>query len=208
MEVSATQRTNLDKLEEVILLQAEMLDLNANPGRAAEGVVVEAKIEQGRGPVATVLVQRGTLKISDVFVAGAQWGRVRALVDDHRAKVKTAGPAQPVELTGLNAPPAAGDDFVVVENEGRFHVRGSRSDEVGYYVEGASVRNPVTGASAVTLISEAVQEIQLQAGGFNAEYGGANGGLVLQELRTGGHEWKIAFHHIDAQSSPKVQCYL
>ncbi len=81
----------------------------------------------------------------------------------------------------------------VVENEGRFHVRGSRSDEVGYYVEGASVRNPVTGASAVTLISEAVQEIQLQAGGFNAEYGGANGGLVLQELRTGGPEWKIAF---------------
>ncbi|MEE2761181.1 MAG: translation initiation factor IF-2 [Pseudomonadota bacterium] len=119
VEVSATQRTNLDKLEEVILLQAEMLDLNANPGRAAEGVVVEAKIEQGRGPVATVLVQRGTLKISEVFVAGAQWGRVRALVDGHGAKVKTAGPAQPVELTGLNAPPAAGDDFVVVENEGR-----------------------------------------------------------------------------------------
>ncbi|MEE2760585.1 MAG: translation initiation factor IF-2 [Pseudomonadota bacterium] len=119
VEVSATQRTNLDKLEEIILLQAEMLDLNANPGRAAEGVVVEAKIEQGRGPVATVLVQRGTLKIGDVFVAGAQWGRVRALVDDNGAKVKLAGPAQPVELTGLNAPPAAGDDFVVVENEGR-----------------------------------------------------------------------------------------
>ena len=81
----------------------------------------------------------------------------------------------------------------VVEDEGRFHVRGSRSDEVGYYVEGASVRNPVTGASAVTLIDEAVQEIQLQAGGFNAEYGGANGGLVLQQLRTGGPEWKITF---------------
>ncbi len=81
----------------------------------------------------------------------------------------------------------------VVEDEGRFHVRGSRSDEVGYYVEGGSVRNPITGASAVTLIDEAVQEIQLQAGGFNAEYGGANGGLVLQELRTGGPEWKVAF---------------
>lgn len=80
----------------------------------------------------------------------------------------------------------------VVEDQGRFHVRGSRDDEVGYYVEGASVRNPVTGASAVTLISEAVQELQLQAGGFNAEYGGANGGLVIQELRTGGPEWKIA----------------
>jgi len=119
VEVSATQKTNLDKLEEVIILQAEILDLKANPNRAAEGVVVEAKIEQGRGPVATVLVQRGTLKIGDVLVAGSQWGRVRALVDDTGASIKEAGPSEPVELTGLNAPPAAGDDLVVVENEQR-----------------------------------------------------------------------------------------
>ena len=119
VEVSATQKTNLDKLEEIILLQAEVLDLKANPNRPAEGVVIEAKIEQGRGPVATVLVQRGTLKIGDIFVAGAQWGRVRALVDDHGNAAKQAGPSQPMELTGLNAPPAAGDDMVVVENEQR-----------------------------------------------------------------------------------------
>jgi translation initiation factor IF-2 len=119
VEVSATQKTNLEKLEEIILLQAEVLDLKANPNRLAEGIVIEAKIEQGRGPVATVLVQRGTLKIGDVFVAGAQWGRVRALVDDHGNAAKEAGPSQPMELTGLNAPPLAGDDLVVVENEQR-----------------------------------------------------------------------------------------
>ena len=119
VEVSATQKTNLDKLEEIILLQAEVLDLKANPNRTGEGVVIEAKIEPGRGPVATVLVQRGTLKIGDVFVAGAQWGRVRALVDDHGNAAMEAGPSQPMELTGLNAPPSAGDDLVVVESEQR-----------------------------------------------------------------------------------------
>ena len=93
----------------------------------------------------------------------------------------------------------------VVEDEGRFHVRGSRSDEVGYYVEGASVRNPVTGASAVTLIDEAVQEIQVQAGGFNAEYGGANGGLVLQELRTGGPAWKISLLSETDRFTPRYE---
>jgi len=110
---------NLEKLEEAILLQAELLDLKANPNRAAQGVVIEAKMERGRGSVATVLVQKGTLKVGDVFVAGSEWGRVRALVDDHGNKVEEAGPATPVEVLGLQGNPAAGDDFVTVEDEAR-----------------------------------------------------------------------------------------
>ncbi|MGE0650248.1 MAG: translation initiation factor IF-2 [Alphaproteobacteria bacterium] len=119
IEVSAKNRTNLDKLEEAILLQAEILELKANPDRAASGIVIEARMERGRGNVATVLVQRGTLHVGDVFVAGAEWGRVRALVDDHGRKVKEAGPACPVEVLGLQGSPTAGDDFTVVENDTR-----------------------------------------------------------------------------------------
>jgi len=119
VEVSALKRMNLDKLEEAILLQAELLELKANPNREAEGVVIEAELDKGRGPVATVLVQRGTLKVGDVFVAGAEWGRVRALLDDHGRQVKSAGPAQPVVVLGLNGTPSAGDDFAVVENDSR-----------------------------------------------------------------------------------------
>jgi translation initiation factor IF-2 len=119
IEVSATKKTNLDKLEEAILLQAELLDLKANPNRAAEGVVLEAELERGRGAIATVLVQRGTLKVGDIFVAGAVWGRVRALVDDRGQNQKEAGPSTPIEVLGLNSTPLAGDDFVVVESESR-----------------------------------------------------------------------------------------
>ncbi|KIL97590.1 Translation initiation factor 2 [Paramagnetospirillum magnetotacticum MS-1] len=119
IEVSAKKRLNLEKLEEAILLQAEILDLKANPDRAAQGVVVEAKMEKGRGSVATVLVQKGTIKVGDVFVAGAEWGRVRALVDDHGNSIKEAGPSTPVEVLGLQGTPAAGDDFVTVDDEGR-----------------------------------------------------------------------------------------
>ncbi|BAE52875.1 translation initiation factor IF-2 [Paramagnetospirillum magneticum] len=119
IEVSAKKRLNLEKLEEAILLQAEILDLKANPTRAAQGVVVEAKMEKGRGSVATVLVQKGTLKVGEVFVAGAEWGRVRALVDDHGNSIKEAGPSTPVEVLGLQGTPAAGDDFVTVEDEAR-----------------------------------------------------------------------------------------
>ena len=117
VEVSAKKRINLDKLEEAILLQAEILDLKANPTRAAQGVVIEAKIERGRGSVATVLVQKGTLNVGDVFVAGAEWGRVRALIDDHGNKVESAGPSMPVEVLGLAGTPSAGDDFITVETE-------------------------------------------------------------------------------------------
>ncbi|TCS65059.1 translation initiation factor IF-2 [Varunaivibrio sulfuroxidans] len=119
VEVSAKARTNLGQLEETILLQAEMLDLKANPDRPAEGVVIEAKMEQGRGSVATVLVQRGTLRKGDIFVAGSEWGRVRALIDDHGGTVDAAGPAVPVEVLGLNGTPEAGDEMVVVDSDTR-----------------------------------------------------------------------------------------
>ena len=119
IEVSATKGTNLDKLEEAILLQAELLDLKANPDRSAEGAVIEAKLDRGRGPVATVLVQRGTLKVGDIVVAGSEWGKVRLLQNDRGETVATAGPATPVEVLGLSGAPEAGDEMVVVENESR-----------------------------------------------------------------------------------------
>ncbi len=117
--VSALKGTNLDKLLEAILLQAELLDLNSNPDRPAEGVVVESKVEQGRGSVATVLIQRGTMNVGDIFVAGAEWGRVRALNDAHGVKLKNAGPSMPAEVLGLNGTPLAGDDVVVVDSENK-----------------------------------------------------------------------------------------
>ncbi|WP_417819269.1 translation initiation factor IF-2 [Terasakiella sp.] len=119
VEVSAKKRINLEGLEETILLQAEILELKANPDRAAEGVVVEAKQERGRGNIATVMVQRGTINIGDIFVVGSEWGRVRALVDDHGHHVKSAGPATPVEVLGLQGTPSAGDQMVVVESEAK-----------------------------------------------------------------------------------------
>jgi translation initiation factor IF-2 len=117
--VSAKERTNLDTLLETILLQSEVLDLRANPDRAAEGTVIEAKLDKGRGSVATVLVQRGTLKRGDLVVAGSQWGRVRALSDERGQMVQSAGPSQPVEILGLDGTPEPGDVVVVVENEAR-----------------------------------------------------------------------------------------
>ena len=119
VEVSAKTGAGLDQLKEAIALQAEILELKSNADREAEGVVVEAKLDKGRGPVATVLVQRGTLKVGDIFVAGPEWGRVRALVNDKGEQVTEAGPSVPVEVLGLNGTPGAGDDFAVVENEGR-----------------------------------------------------------------------------------------
>ncbi len=119
VEVSATKKMNLDKLLETIGLQAEILDLKANPDRPAEGTVIEAKLDRGRGPVATVLVQRGTLKIGDLVVAGAEWGRVRALVNDTGTPVDSAGPSIPVEVLGFNGTPDAGDRLAVVDSESR-----------------------------------------------------------------------------------------
>jgi translation initiation factor IF-2 len=117
--VSALKHIGLDKLLEAIGLQAELLDLRANPSRSAEGVVIEAKLERGRGPVGTVLVQRGTLRVGDIVVAGSAWGRARALIDDRGENVPEAGPSVPVEILGFDAAPDAGDPFSVVESEGR-----------------------------------------------------------------------------------------
>ena len=116
-EVSAKKRINIDKLLEAILLQAEILDLKANPNRMAEGAVVEAKMEKGRGSVATVLVQKGTLHVGDIIIAGKEWGHVRALLNENGHKVHEAGPATPVEVLGLQGTPAAGDNFAVAVDE-------------------------------------------------------------------------------------------
>ncbi|QQR68449.1 MAG: translation initiation factor IF-2 [Alphaproteobacteria bacterium] len=118
-EVSAKTKLGLDKLLEAILLQAEILQLKANPDRPAEGTVIEAKLDRGRGAVATVLVQRGTLRQGDIVVAGSEWGRVRALIDDHGQTTPAAGPSAPVEILGLQAAPMAGDPLSVVESESR-----------------------------------------------------------------------------------------
>ncbi len=119
VEVSALKGTGLDKLEEVIALQAELLDLKANPDRPADGVVIEAKLDKGRGPVATVLVQRGTLKAGDIVVAGSEWGRVRALLSERGEQIESAGPSEPIEVLGLSGVPEAGDELVVVDSEAR-----------------------------------------------------------------------------------------
>jgi len=119
VQVSAIKRTGIEKLLETILLQSELLDLRANPNRSAEGVIIEAKLERGRGPVGTVLVQRGSLHIGDIIVAGTAWGRVRALIDDRGEPVDSAGPSVPVEILGFDSAPEAGDPFAVVENEAR-----------------------------------------------------------------------------------------
>jgi translation initiation factor IF-2 len=119
VEVSATKKLNIEKLLETIGLQAEILDLKADPNRPAEGTVIEAKLDRGRGPVATVLVQRGTLHVGDLIVAGADWGRVRALVSDTGAPVEAAGPSTPVEVLGFNGTPEAGDRLAVVQSEAR-----------------------------------------------------------------------------------------
>ena len=117
IEVSATKATNLDKLEEAIHLQADLLNLKANPDRKARGTIIESKLEKGRGSVATVLVQKGTLRVSDIFVSGAEWGKVKALIDNKGKNIKEAEPSVPVEVLGFDSNPLAGDDFIVVENE-------------------------------------------------------------------------------------------
>jgi len=119
VEVSAKNNVNLDRLLEMIALQAELLELKTNPDRPAEGTVIEAKLDRGRGPVASVLIQRGTLRVGDIIVAGAEMGRVRALINDQGQTITEAGPSMPVEVLGFNGPPEAGDRLAVVENEAR-----------------------------------------------------------------------------------------
>jgi translation initiation factor IF-2 len=139
VEVSALKKTNLDGLLDALNLQAEILELKANPDRPAEGAVVEAKLDKGRGPVATVLIQRGTLRVGDVFVAGPIAGKVRAMIDDKGRQVKEAGPSFPVEVLGLSGVPSAGDVITVVENE-------ARAREVAAYRQGLLDRKRTTAA--------------------------------------------------------------
>jgi len=145
IEVSAKEKTNLNGLTDAILLQAEVMDLRANPDRSAEGVVIEAKLDKGRGPVATVLVKRGTLKRGDIVVAGSAWGKVRALLNERNEQLKDAGPAVPVEILGLDEAPSPGDVFATVENEARarelteFRARQKREKAAGTGVSGASL---------------------------------------------------------------------
>ena len=119
VEVSALKKTGLDKLEEAIMLQAEILELRANPDRAAEGAVIESRLDRGRGPVATMLVQKGTLRQGEIVVAGAEWGKIRAMLDDKGQQIRTAGPSTPVEILGLSSVPSAGEPFVAVDSEAR-----------------------------------------------------------------------------------------
>jgi translation initiation factor IF-2 len=141
VEVSALKKTGLDKLLEAIALQAELLELKANPDRPAEGAVVEARLDKGRGPLATVLIQRGTLRVGDIFVAGPISGKVRAMIDDKGRQVKEAGPSLPVEVLGLSGVPSAGDTLSVVENE-------ARAREVASYRQGVIDRKRTTSAPA------------------------------------------------------------
>jgi len=117
VEISALKKINLDKLEEAIHLQADILNLKANPNRSARGVIIESKLEKGRGSVATVLVQKGTLKVADIFVSGSEWGKVKALVNDHGENIKAVLPSMPIEVLGFDSNPLAGDDFIVVDSE-------------------------------------------------------------------------------------------
>ena len=119
VEVSATKKTNLNQLIDTIILQSEVLDLKANPNRSADGTVIESSLDKGKGPVATVLVQRGTLSIGDIVVLGSAWGKVRALSNDLGASIQKAQPSDPVEILGLNSVPEAGDKFTVVNSEAR-----------------------------------------------------------------------------------------
>ncbi|WP_099824933.1 translation initiation factor IF-2 [Oceaniglobus indicus] len=144
VEVSAINGQGLDNLLEAIGLQAELLDLTANPDRAAQGAVIEAQLDVGRGPVATVLVQNGTLRKGDIFVVGEQWGKVRALVNDKGERVDEAGPSVPVEVLGLNGTPEAGDTLNVVETE-------AQAREIAEYRENAAKEKRATAGAATTL---------------------------------------------------------
>ena len=156
VEVSALKKIGLEQLIEKIQIQAELLDLKANPDREAEGTVIEAKLDKGRGPVATILVNRGTLKVGDVFVVGAESGKVRALVDDKGRQVKEAGPAMPVEVLGLSGVPMAGDPLQVVENE-------ARAREVAEYRQGVALQKRTTQAPAsLESMFSALKEKQAQ----------------------------------------------
>jgi translation initiation factor IF-2 len=151
--VSALKKTGLDELSEAIMLQSEILDLKANPDRKADGLVIESKVEKGRGPVATMLVKRGSLKRGDIVVAGDHWGKVKALVDERGAQLKAATPSYPVEILGLDGAPAPGEPFAVVENE-------AKAREITEYRVRARKKAGVAGASATTSMEQMLSRLK------------------------------------------------
>lgn len=153
VEVSAKKRLNLDELLEAVHLQAEMLELRANPDRAAVGIVIEAQLERGRGPVGTVLVQRGTLKVGNVLVAGVHWGKVRALIDDKGQHVVEAGPSKPVEVLGFNSAPEAGDECAVVENE-------AKAREITEYRQRKRRETLAAGAGSISSLEQMMAQLK------------------------------------------------
>ncbi|MEO7864815.1 MAG: translation initiation factor IF-2, partial [Sphingomicrobium sp.] len=181
VEVSALKKTNLDKLLEAIKLQAEILELKANPDRLAEGTVIEARLDKGRGPLATVLVQRGTLNVGDVIVVGAASGKVRAMLNDKGEQVKQAGPSVPVEVLGLGAVPSAGDRLTVVENE-------ARAREVGSYRQSVLDKQRTTTAplSVENMFANHASEIKELALVIKADVQGSTEAIVsaLNKLST------------------------
>jgi len=192
VEVSAKEKTNLDKLEEAIILQAEILELKASAEGNAEGTVVESRVEKGRGPVATVLVSRGTLKVGDIFVSGSKWGKVRALLNDHGKRITDAGPSVPVEVLGLTGTPDAGDDFIVVESEGR-------AREVTEYRErqksAASAAAGARGTIEQMMSSAAADEIHTVPVVIKADVQGSVEALVASLDKLGTDEVKVRMLH-------------
>lgn len=153
VKVSAKEKTGLQDLAEAINMQAELMELKANPKRKADGLVIESKIEKGRGPVATLLVKRGALKRGDVVVAGDHWGKVKALVDERGKQMKTAGPSEPVEILGLDGAPAPGEPFGVVSGE-------SKAREITEYRVRARKQAAAGGASGAASMEQMLARLQ------------------------------------------------
>jgi len=192
VEVSAINGKGLDELLEAIALQAEILELTANPERAAQGAVIEAQLDVGRGPVATVLVQRGTLQQGDIFVVGEQWGKVRALINDQGKRVETAGPSVPVEVLGLNGTPEAGDVLNVVETE-------AQAREIAdYRIAVAKEKRATAGASTLEQMmakakeDENVSELQILV---KADVQGSAEAIVQAMEKIGNEEVRVRVLH-------------
>ncbi|HBR38655.1 MAG TPA: translation initiation factor IF-2 [Sulfitobacter pontiacus] len=193
VEVSATTGQGLDELLEAIALQAELLELKANPNRAAVGAVIEAQLDVGRGPVATVLVQNGTLRQGDIFVVGEQYGKVRALINDQGERVKEAGPSVPVEVLGLNGTPGAGDVLNVTDTE-------AQAREIAEYREKAAKDKRAAAGAATTLeqlmanakVNETISELPLL---IKADVQGSAEAIVQAMEKIGNDEVRVRVLH-------------
>ncbi|MEO0821971.1 MAG: translation initiation factor IF-2, partial [Pseudomonadota bacterium] len=193
VEVSAVTGHGLDTLVESIALQAEILELKANPDRAAEGAVIEAKLDVGRGPVATVLVQRGTLRTGDIFVVGEQWGRVRALINDKGERVKEAGPSVPVEVLGLQGTPEAGDTLNVVEDEAKAReIADYRSRKAREALAAKGARTTLDQLLAQAKADEDVKELPIVV---KADVQGSSEAIVQALEKVGNEEVRVRMLH-------------